>query len=194
MSQFTVYNEANNAYELRNPDMPIEEIIELLGRCEASETYRESLSFGQMLKETRLNKKLTQSKLAYTIGISQSLYAQFESEKRKPSTNYVYKFSRILDIPYTILSLAYKNTFINYVEIEGLGELIKAERRSAGLSVKKLAKKIGVSEASINRFEKNIEEPHFTVLSKIAESCLSSMLRKEATRLCEDFMNCLKER
>jgi len=53
---------------------------------------------GKAIKKARLDKKLTQEKLAELIGITPMHVKQLESERRKPSVEVLYKIVSALDL------------------------------------------------------------------------------------------------
>ena len=55
-------------------------------------------SFGSIMKKARLEKKLTQEKLAELISITPNHVKQLESERRKPSVKVLNKLVHILDL------------------------------------------------------------------------------------------------
>lgn len=55
-------------------------------------------SFGSAMKKARLEKKLTQEKLAELIAITPNHIKQLESERREPSVKVLYKLVQVLDI------------------------------------------------------------------------------------------------
>ena len=55
-------------------------------------------SLGGAIKKARVEKKLTQEKLAEIIGITPAHMKQLESERRKPSVDVLYKLVFALDL------------------------------------------------------------------------------------------------
>ena len=55
-------------------------------------------SLGGAIKKARVEKKLTQEKLAEKIGITPAHMKQLESERRKPSVDVLYKLVFALDL------------------------------------------------------------------------------------------------
>jgi len=51
------------------------------------------------IKSLRVNKKLTQTKLASLLGVTQKTISGYETEKIKPSAIVIYKLSKLFDIP-----------------------------------------------------------------------------------------------
>jgi len=53
---------------------------------------------GNAIKKARIDKKLTQEKLAELVGITSAHMKQLESERRKPSLDVLYKLVYALDL------------------------------------------------------------------------------------------------
>ena len=54
--------------------------------------------FGSSIKKARLEKKLTQERLAEVVGITPTHLKQLESERRKPSVDVLYSLAYSLDL------------------------------------------------------------------------------------------------
>ena len=53
---------------------------------------------------------------------------------------------------------------------EALGELIRTQRSAAGLSLRDLAERTGVSNAYLSQIERGLHEPSLSVLRSIADA------------------------
>lgn len=62
------------------------------------------MGFPERLKELRLKKGLTQKEIAEEFGIKQPNYQQWESGKRKPSSETLEKFANFFDVTMDYLS------------------------------------------------------------------------------------------
>ena len=58
-----------------------------------------ALSLGENIKSNRLKKKLTQKKLAETIGVSTITIQNYENNRREPNIETLNKIANSLDIP-----------------------------------------------------------------------------------------------
>ena len=56
-------------------------------------------NFPQKLRELRINKKLSQGKLAELSGVSQTAIYHWETGKRHPKVEQIYKLANALDVP-----------------------------------------------------------------------------------------------
>lgn len=54
-------------------------------------------TFGKILKRTREDKKLSQSKLATEIGVHHSIIGRYEREEAKPTIDVVINMAKVLD-------------------------------------------------------------------------------------------------
>jgi transcriptional regulator with XRE-family HTH domain len=69
----------------------------------------------------------------------------------------------------------------NEAQLEALGALIRAQRASAGLSLRELAERTAVSNAYLSQIERGLHEPSISVLSAIARALdvqLEELLRR----------------
>lgn len=60
-------------------------------------------SFGETIKQLRLNKKLTQRQVATLLDIDTSVLSKYEKNKRQPSEELIGKFAKILNVDSNIL-------------------------------------------------------------------------------------------
>ena len=56
------------------------------------------MDFGIRLKELRKERKVTQKELANALGCSQSMVAQWESHKNKPTGGFIVKTAKDFDV------------------------------------------------------------------------------------------------
>ncbi|HIY97223.1 MAG TPA: helix-turn-helix domain-containing protein [Candidatus Borkfalkia excrementigallinarum] len=56
------------------------------------------MDFGIRLKELRKERKVTQKELANALGCSQSMVAQWESHKNKPTEDFIVKTAKYFDV------------------------------------------------------------------------------------------------
>ena len=60
--------------------------------------YNESMDFGIRLKELRTERKITQKELAKALGCSQSMIAQWEAHKNKPTEDFIVKTAKLFEV------------------------------------------------------------------------------------------------
>lgn len=54
--------------------------------------------FGERLRQSRINKGMSQVELAYAVGMTQASISQFEKGSRMPTPNNIRKFAHVLGI------------------------------------------------------------------------------------------------
>ena len=106
----------------------------------------EQRSVGDHLKRRRYELGLRQIDVAKRLSVDEYTICQWENNKTTPAVRY---YPRIIE-------------FVGY-DPHGVpqcvGEEIAARRRMLGLSRKSLAKKLGLDEATVERFEKGTSKP-----------------------------------
>lgn len=60
-------------------------------------------SFGETIKQLRLNKKLTQRQVATLLDIDTSVLSKYEKNKRQPAEELIEKFAKIFNVDSNIL-------------------------------------------------------------------------------------------
>lgn len=82
-----------------------------------------------------------------------------------------------------------------------IGELIKSEREKNGLSIRSLAKEVGVSDSYLSKVERNIKVPSFDLTLKIGEilnvpitGLHLAMLKNEGDQLFDKIIKLYVER
>lgn len=126
--------------------------------------------FGEQLKKARINKGYTLEQLADTYNqifdgkLSKGTLSKYENNKQEPMISVVNNLSSILGVSTDFL-LAKED------EMDLLNERIKSRRLELGLTLAELAEKIGVRDATIQRYEsgeiKNIKR---STVVKLAEA------------------------
>lgn len=117
-------------------------------------------TLGQHLRKRRGELRLRQSDVAERLGIAVWTLLSWEKGARSPSDRYLPAIIR----------------FLGYDPLpapEGLGEQLRAWRRRQGLSGKKAAKRLGVDEGTLCRWERGIWTPK-GLRRKLVEALLGS--------------------
>lgn len=60
--------------------------------------YNNAMDFGIRLKELRTERKVTQTELAKALGCSQSMIAQWETHKNKPTEDFIVKTAKFFGV------------------------------------------------------------------------------------------------
>ncbi len=142
------------------------------------------MTFGENLKAIREQKGLSQRELGERLGVRQQTVAQYENAEDQPKMKTIRRLATALDIPiYRLVSnwqdfssdefcedLATSTTQKNDIKKDLLteGELIKAARKSRGLTQKQLAEKSGLAVVTIQQYERNLRQPRLENIKKIA--------------------------
>ena len=141
------------------------------------------MTFGENLKAIREQKGLSQRELGERLGVRQQTVAQYENAEDQPKMKTIRRLATALDIPiYRLFSnwqdfssdefcedLATSTTQKNDIKKDLLteGELIKAARKSRGLTQKQLAEKSGLAVVTIQQYERNLRQPRLENIKKI---------------------------
>lgn len=95
-------------------------------------------NFPQKLRELRISKKLSQGKLAKLSGVSQTAIYHWETGKRHPKVEQIYKLANALNVP--VLEL------LEELHVEESGKMIEEIAHTE------------LNEESINKMHRNIEK------------------------------------
>ncbi|MCF8248207.1 MAG: helix-turn-helix domain-containing protein [Saprospiraceae bacterium] len=99
-------------------------------------------TLGDHIRKVRLERNLSQPQVAKIIEVTTDCVTYWENNRNEPRISY---------LPKIIEFLGY-DPQINF-EIESLGTQLQQYRRETGLSLKILAKQIGMDEATLKRIE-----------------------------------------
>jgi len=124
-----------------------------------------SFKIGEIIKQLRLEKGLTQKKLAEMTNISEISIRKYENGERKPKIEVLQKLADALEISLNQLMENEKKEYFL-----GLGETIKKLRKYEKLTQIQLANKVGIGVASIQRYERNELQPNIETLKNIAKA------------------------
>ena len=129
--------------------------------------------FGDVLKEIRDSRSLSQEELANILNTSKQVISRYETGQRIPKISVVADYAQILGVdPRYLMGLD------NYdIVSRGDGRTIKEVfarrlnllREQKGYSQQDLANLIGISKSSINMFERAEREPSLEVMEAIAD-------------------------
>ena len=109
------------------------------------------MEFKDRLKNLRLNRGLSQAKLADMLDVSSSLIGLYETGKRKPSYEKIEYLASVFGVSVDYLMGKADESEVNQMNF---GEKVKELRRSKGLTQEALGEIIGVKKSAINKYEK----------------------------------------
>ena len=113
------------------------------------------MNLGENIKSNRLKKKLTQKKLAETIGVSTITIQNYENNRREPNIETLNKIANSLDIP---VSELLGETVSMFSGIGGAYQLFKKISTLPLIGEEYLK---SFDEKTLNYFEKEFEEKKF---------------------------------
>ncbi|SFG23781.1 ribosome-binding protein aMBF1, putative translation factor, contains Zn-ribbon and HTH domains [Desulfotomaculum arcticum] len=119
------------------------------------------MSFGQIIRDFRVERGYTLKDLADDIGISPSYLSSIERNIRKPSIQVLKEISATLNIPVSYLMGAEEDVLT--------GKKLKYMRNSRGLSLEDLSEICDISINQLAKYEKGLEVPDLDNLKKISE-------------------------
>ena len=119
------------------------------------------MNIGEIIRQERKNKGITQDELARRLGITRSAVGQFEKKDSNFRYETLKKIADAMDIPVYKLSL-------------NEGERIKAVRESIGLTQKELGEKVGLSAENIADIENQDLRPSNSLLFQLAKALNTS--------------------
>ncbi len=120
-------------------------------------------TLGAKLRNRRLELNLLQKDVAEIIGVSEDTITYWENGRTTPQINLNPKLIEFLGF------------FPFEIDTSTLGGKISKHRYEFGYDIAKLAKKIGVNERTVVKWEQNIRLPHGRNLKKVLSiiSCTS---------------------
>ena len=121
------------------------------------------------LKEVRNDKGIKQSEIAEYLGIKKDTYSKYETNGAIPSLETIFYFSKYfqLNIDF-VLGLEDKRTNAKYDEYDKflIANNLKYLRNKNNLTQISLGKKINVTHAAINFYEKGKTNPSLNIVYK----------------------------
>ena len=107
MNRITEFDEELQRYRFIK-DMSIEDVIDIVGELEDYKESHEISSFSEYIVSIRKRKGLTQEQFSQLLHETRSTLANYESNKCKPSKNFLFKMSRYADVPIEEIKTIYK--------------------------------------------------------------------------------------
>ncbi len=131
--------------------------------------------FNHRLKQLRQERMLSQQEFANMIGISKSSINMYERGEREPGIETLEAIADFfnVDMDYLLGKSQHKNKqawLADEASITSVGELMRERRKQLGISAETVAEAIGVSPATVYRYEKgDIEKVPGDLLNPIAK-------------------------
>ena len=144
------------------------------------------MNLGENIKSNRLKKKLTQKKLAETIGVSTITIQNYENNRREPNIETLNKIANSLDIP---VSELLGETVSMFSGIGGAYQLFKKISTLPLIGEEYLK---SFDEKTLNYFEKEFEEKKFyynlkSILNEL-EFYIDSLSEKEQKEIYKKIL------
>ncbi|XZL20560.1 helix-turn-helix domain-containing protein (plasmid) [Clostridium perfringens] len=144
------------------------------------------MNLGENIKSNRLKKKLTQKKLAETIGVSTITIQNYENNRREPNIETLNKIANSLDIP---VSELLGETVSMFSGIGGAYQLFKKISTLPLIGEEYLQ---SFDEKTLNYFEKEFEEKKFyynlkSILNEL-EFDIDSLSKKEQKEIYKKIL------
>jgi len=124
---------------------------------------------GERIKQLRKERKLTQRELADKLGISHGSVALYETGDRKPDPEMINKIADFFDVTVDYLFGRTEHKREIVVDNIALPHRLKQLREQRKWTQSQLGEKLGVSSATINRYEKGIRHPDPEILMKLVD-------------------------
>jgi len=125
---------------------------------------RELTTIGDHLRKKRLDLKLFQKDVAKIIGCDECSIWNWENNYNEPVLKFIPKIIDFLGyVPYDVSKLSF-------------GERIKIIRQSNGLTIRELARELGVDPKTIWNWEKGEHKPTKELRERLEKSCISLKL------------------
>jgi len=186
MSRLTYLDSNYGFFNLIDPETPVEVVINTLGEYEENEgKFTQSLSFGELIRNTRRASNMNQRNLATKLRISQSAISQIENGTLKPYAAMIPIISGILEIPVKVLVMAYKKSF-NPNGQNDLGSIIKHDRELLGFTIDELAELTDISAYRLKQFENGLMTPNFQESGKLCRALISNRSFSKLAQLFSD--------
>lgn len=129
----------------------------------------EKATVGELLREIRKQKNMTQKELGLLCNMSDAQVRQYELGIRSPNYKTLFKIANALEVPVSTF-LFFDGGYVETNQINKIGERIRELRWEKGLSEKELADFCGVSEFDITIYEVRSTQINNLVFSKIARA------------------------
>lgn len=148
------------------------------------------MTIGERIKTARSNAGLTQRDLAEKSGMATGTVQQYELGKRQPRIEQLQKIADALDV-----DISYLMNGANDFDPENfIGQQIRKNRKSHGLTQEQLAKKTGLSLTFIQNCEAGIKSPDYDCIKILADALDVSPQELACTaEFANSLTNALKE-
>lgn len=136
--------------------------------------------FPAVLYSLRERDKLTQEELAKRLGISKSAVSMYECGKREPDFETVEKIADYFNVDINFLFTGVNSSLRSEpnnkeVLLMTTGQRMRSRRKELGISAEKVAERLGVSPATVYRYENgDIEKMPAFLLAPIASALKTS--------------------
>ena len=140
---------------------------------------------GARLRRRRLELNMTQQQLADAIGVTKGGLSSYELDKTTPSPGKMSQLSKVLGVTEAYLcgmedDAIEGNETLSMDSVErkpgqltdrqiGIGEQLVRLRKERGLSSEEAAGQLGISESSLERYEKDAASPSYELLINMAK-------------------------
>jgi transcriptional regulator with XRE-family HTH domain len=111
-------------------------------------------SFGFEIATARKARRWTQARLASAAGLTRETIARLENGHRRPEADTVFRLRAALELEPDALIPAWPEW--SPIGTPALGARSRERRRAVGLSLQQVASRIGVSGATLSRFEREL--------------------------------------
>lgn len=153
------------------------------------------MTFGKKLKQIRLERGLSQDEFANILGTSKQVISRYETEQRTPKITVAQDYAKRLGLPFNyLIDDSYDTVADSDFITEGkkpIKEIIKNRRIELGLTMLEVAKAVGVSEATVSRWEsgdiENMRRDKIVALAKVLRLSPSVIMEWEEDDNNNDF-------
>lgn len=186
--RITHFSLRTKQYELLTDGLSFNDLVQRIGRIEDRYCPKH---FGELLSTMRKDANMTLETLSARTGVSLALLDHYERGRAIPPREFIVTFSKVISSEDVPLRDLLDRWSIAKVPFDGTaGSLIKQARKRRGLYSRDAARRIGISPATLGRFERNEEIPKIGVLMQIASVLKSERLmqfaKEEDARLYND--------
>ena len=115
------------------------------------------MTIGELVRQARKKKGITQDELAKRLGVTRSAVGQFEKKDAHLRDETLKKIAEALDIPVYEFSL-------------NEGERIKSIRELKGITQKELGEKVGLSEENVSDIENQHSRPSNSLIIELSKA------------------------
>lgn len=176
--RITRFSIKTRQYELLNDGLSFNDLVQHIGKIENRYCPKH---FGELLSIMRKDADMTLETLSAKTGVSPALLDHYERGRAIPPRDFIVNFSKAVNSEDVPLRDLLDRWSVAKIPFDGTaGSLIKQARKRRGLYSRDAAKRIGISPATLGRFERNEEVPKTSVLMQIASVLKSERLMQFA--------------